>query len=674
MITKALLAAILAMLAQCSQAQTLYVPEPGYYKLVPADGPVDPPPADCPDEIPRPVAARGSLGTDWQGWSAYSQVGDMPDGVTLRTHIESSNDPALALDSTGRIDCDDCTPGRKWFAYRLIAECGDNSRASKRPRITLTVEEGWQPHPPVDPGPPKNCGSMPPDSGCPCPDGYDGDRWPECTRAPEGDYPEPPHWQPDIPAGHDYSEPGVCTDDHIDVAGEVTLQDGETLEAALDRLIAIIAPGRGGRIRVPYDVDTVQCDTIKLRKRHSDVIGSLALSGIRGPAGEMPRFYCRAEKLDGTIPKGSGKGVFFTAPSKAIIENIEVNGYGKWASPAIAGTFVARNSYFHGATNDGFSNTGLDWEKHGEVAGRVAEFCGNNVSRGGQGNAKHCFYLHRGLPGAESRYTLVDNVIHSCNWSEGFKSTGEYNLISGNRFYKTVPPDEYQPEGVPPLIESPERESNHYGNTLVNIVSCSQSVIRNNLFHIYRPKPSGYASAISVMISGRRGIQGCDRPRGYVGDNKNAVPDYSSEFWNPEYWASIKGHPFTTQIEGNRFELAGPKHADARQNPKGIAVKMYGTYPAIALRQFGPSCLLAAPPQWVERSQARLSSDNIFVGYGWNPRTTRLIDTNPGHAGADEEAPNGTCITDDGCACLNKGYPYPSTAALRSNGKIVEED
>jgi hypothetical protein len=480
--------------------------------------------------------------------------------------------------------------------------------------------------------------------------------------------PEPPVWQPEIRQDYDYSEPGVCGDEHLgDIVAEVRLRDREPLAEAVERLAqAVREQGRsgGGRLVVPWDVETVQCDKIRFRNSQLSNMSSFALVGDRGPKGEMPRFYCRGTKADGTIPKGFGGFFFGRSPNDILLEGIEVNGYGSWIGVAAEGFTVVRNSYLHGATNNGFTNNGAKWDKPPK-RGRSGQFCGNNISRGGQGNVKHCFYIKRGLPGVESRYALVDNVIHSCNWSEGFKSTGEFNLISGNRFYKTIPPPEFQPQRPRDRItEDPSLGGTKYGNTLVNVAACSNSIIRNNLFHVYRPEPKGHASAILLMFSGRRGIQGCDRPRGYIGNNKSAVADKTNEFWSKSYWDSIAGsYPFTHIVENNRFELSGPTGRNQAGNPRGYAIKMYGTYPHIAVRAFSASCLLEAPPWWRERSRV-YSSGNTFVGFDLNSKSQRYLDTYPGHAGLNEEP--------DGGACIEKGYPYPSTADLRETGKIVE--
>jgi hypothetical protein len=310
----------------------------------------------------------------------------------------------------------------------------------------------------------------------------------------------------------------------------------------------------------------------------------------------------------------------------------------------------------------------LDWDKAGSYGPRVGEFCGNNVSRGGQGNFKHCFYLKRGLPGEESTYKLVDNVIHSCNGSEGFKTTGEKVLVSGNRFYKTVPPDEHQPSV--PVEEEPGREPK-YTSTMLSVVACSETEVRNNLFHAYRPDNRGYSAGLIVQVTGRRGIQGCDRPRGYIGDNTDARPDYTSEFWNKDHWDSIAGeYPFSHVYKGNTFDLRGEPWDTELDAPRGTAIRMYGTYPNIAVKGFGASCLLEAPTFWRERSRVFVHSDNAFVGFEHNLKNVHLEETYKGHMGYDPAT--GTDAADGDC--LLKGYPYPSTADLRELGTIVEID
>ncbi len=640
-----------------------------------------PPPDDCQPPAERPRAVEHSWGAEWEGKSVLDGV--TPLGEYVARQWGGRWPPGMTLDLQGRIVCDGpCPQGRYSLRYVATAACNgkpidETVARSRAAQLSFTVKTEA---PDPEPNP---CRIEPTAPGCPCPD---SDRvYPLCDVEPEPEaYPEWGHWQPPIQRGYTYSEPGVCTDDHISHDAEVYLRSGERLEDALDRLQAGVdaVGGTGGVIYVSHDTKTVQCDVMKLRGRHFGTFRSLALVGIRGPSGELPRFYCRSEKRDlaGTIPPGgmSKGGTFWDkVPNLSLLEGIEVNGYSSWAGTGYGGTFVVRNGYFHGALNDGFVNSGYDWEKHANTPGRTAEYCGNNISRAGQGNVKHCFYLKRGLPGAESTYRLVDNVIHSCNFSEGFKTTGERIEIIGNQFYKSATPEEYQPTNPEwRVVEHPENIKPQYTSTQVSLVSCSRSRIEDNLFHMYRARAGGSAGGLMVQLTGRRNIQGCDRPappRPYIGNNVSATPDYESPFWDRSYWDSIEGeYPFSHVVRGNTWEISGPVYPEKpRDNPKGTALRIYGTYPITALSAFSSfSCLLEAPAMWRERSRVYMEG-NTFIGFDLNPKTERLQDIVTAHTGYDPatgtDKPTGKCLI--------KGYPYPAeTADQRYGQKIFELD
>ena len=433
---------------------------------------------------------------------------------------------------------------------------------------------------------------------------------------------------PNLPPLGDYSEPDACLPVHPNNHPfTVILKDNESLDSALTRLAKMLQSAgaqSGGVIEVPWDTKTVQCDTFKVKKGHirKGLLGPLTLRGVPDPvSGKRPRFYCRATKLGGTIDKGFGTVFYWGVGSATMMENIHVDGYGKHAQSDKIGYHAYRNNYFHHATNDGHGVNG--WDREDPPQGMVdIQYCGNEVSHSGQGNTKHCFYMHRGRNGHHYKITLVDNVIHSCNWSEGFKSTAEENVIVGNRFYKTVPPESGQPSSPELRIDTDQGYEKKYGNTLLNLVTCGNHIIKNNSFHVWRPEPQGHGSSHMIMFSNRRGIQGCDIPEGYVGDNKSAKPNLSSPFWSKEYWDNPD--VFTALIENNRFELSGP-------NAKGNAIEAFGTYPNVALRQFGPSCLLDAPEWWSERFHV-IGRNNTFVGFQLNTDSAKYSSPLPGHA------------------------------------------
>jgi hypothetical protein len=135
--------------------------------------------------------------------------------------------------------------------------------------------------------------------------------------------------------------------------------------------------------------------------------------------------------------------------------------------------------------------------------------------------------------------------------------------------------------------------------------------MRGNYFHSYRPEPKGYASGWMIQMSNRRGIQGCDLLHGWSGDNKSASPRLQSRYWKPEYWNSIAGtRPIQTHLYDNIFESRG----DEDHIAKAVAISSNGTYPNVARRQFGPSCLLTAPEGWFERHMT-YDHNSTFINF-----------------------------------------------------------
>jgi len=141
-------------------------------------------------------------------------------------------------------------------------------------------------------------------------------------------------YKPTFPALGVYSAPEACRAIHNAGDPSVSLKDGETLRSAYDRLYSI-SGGSGGTILVAHSTKTVQCDKLTIPRGNTQ---PLTISGQLGPNGEMPKFYCRAEWKDGTIPKHQDpdrprNGTFFLAGSKAgkpqqiLIGQIHVDGY-----------------------------------------------------------------------------------------------------------------------------------------------------------------------------------------------------------------------------------------------------------------------------------------------------------------------------------------------------------
>jgi hypothetical protein len=430
-------------------------------------------------------------------------------------------------------------------------------------------------------------------------------------------------YQPTFPPLGQYSVAGVC--EAFDYAATVTLQDGEALNDAFDRLAA---KGMAtGAILIPWDVDTLQCDQI--RPSLNDAIHTLGLLGQPGPNGEQPRFYCRRSDFDGTIVKGKGFAGYFAQVRNGrqevggkeqrvnfLMENIHVDGYAQWVYMPTALNIRMRNNYMHHATNDGITTPSISFYDD-EKDGIDFQACGNEISHAGNGNASHCLYLHRSERasfGTTIDVKFVDNVIHSCNYSSAFKSIANTNLVAGNQFYKRLETDpSYTPKGTQMMVDIP---------------TCSQGLeISNNLFHYNRVDAGWMPGNSMIGLRNRANMYGCDIPQPpYLKENVKlpdgtkvqcyrdplhpacAIP--TSEFWNDSYWsANAPDNVIPAYIKNNRFEVP----ADAYKGDVAVAVESWGSFPYFKPSMNNKSCVLPRPDGWYERTMAYLTG-NTYVG------------------------------------------------------------
>lgn len=384
-------------------------------------------------------------------------------------------------------------------------------------------------------------------------------------------------YRPQLPPLGKYSIAGVCESIHGPDAPRVVLGDREPLQQAYERLREL-SVNRGGVIEIPWDTELIQCDD--MRTGRNKRVDSLTVRGIPGPNGELPRFYCRRDQRQGTIPKkGRVEAAFRFSVNTVLIENIHIDGYqGSLKLPRI-GKVVVRNNYMHHALSNGlvFSNT--------DDPGRLnLEICGNEISHSGRGNAEHGLYLHRNISGSGSaEVTFVDNLCHSTPYSSCYKSIANKNIIVNNRFYQSLDTD--------------DSYTKQYSSMLVDISSCAENLIEGNVFHGHKPEATSFGDILIGIRNRKRVVRGCDQP------------DYDSkEFWDPHYWKSLNGKVvFPTYIKNNTF-YAGPEFGD-----RLYAITAFGTYPNVPLRSFGPARLLPAPDEWYERSRV-IVSGNTYIG------------------------------------------------------------
>jgi hypothetical protein len=191
----------------------------------------------------------------------------------------------------------------------------------------------------------------------------------------------------------------------------VVLRDDETLRSALKRPQELsITNEINGVIEVPWSADTVQCDSLRIRKGDA-ALRRLTIQGVTGPDRQQPRFYCRSAEskysLGGTIPAQYVAPSFFRMAvdkdhPEIMFENLHIDGYGGALKLGNSGAYVVRNSYLHHVPDNGIAAANIERLQDSGVdssASFILQLCGSEISHYGQGNSKHNLYLHRALGG-----------------------------------------------------------------------------------------------------------------------------------------------------------------------------------------------------------------------------------------------------------------------------------
>lgn len=405
-----------------------------------------------------------------------------------------------------------------------------------------------------------------------------------------------------------YSIAGACDAIHDQASATVTLEPGELMQNAMERLRQLSPDG--GVIEIPEGT-TTQCDSLTLKEDHYFKDG-LTLRGVGSP-----RFYCRSDfakyKLGGTVPHEEVESHFLSASGahhNVLIEGIEVDGYKSAIKYGDRGEYIIRNSWLHHGPGSGVSsgNTGGSGKnpyRGIEDPSRFSlEVCGSEVSHYGQGNHTHNFYMHRALgggPGGDgfdtwSAVLLVDNVIHSPGWASAYKSIANENVIINNTFFSHL-----------------YGGSRFHAQMLVDIPSCSRNMIKGNRFFSSKPSKNAGGSAILGLRGRRTAMRGCEVPLAWHPyTNKNSpVPlakDPNDPVHTEQWWTEQNGRIwFPAIIEDNVFTVSGTyRH-------RQTAIEISGTYWVYE----GPkkvSCFLPTPNNWYERSRL-YSSGNTFTGF-----------------------------------------------------------
>lgn len=469
----------------------------------------------------------------------------------------------------------------------------------------------------------------------------------------------PPHcpeprvsYRPDYPELGQYSLTQMCAAVHTASSLRITLRNTETLESAVRRLHELSGSDKiNGVIEIPWNVDTVQCDSLRIMKSDTQ-LSSLTIKGVPGPAGEQPRFYCRSAQakydLGGTIPRHSVTPYFFrmaldTQWHQVMFENLHIDGYGGALKLGNSGHYVVRNSYMHHGPDNGVASANLEYvqDRGGDTdIGFSLQVCGSEISHYGQDNSKHNFYVHRALGGGGenplwmalgaanswSEVAVVDSVIHSPGWGSAFKSIANRNVIVGNKFFSELTTDTSYPVS--------ERFS---AQMLIDVPSCSTNIIRNNSLHgVKNTRRAGGATMLGLR-NRRTAMRGCDIPMAWHWESFGdaSVPTkIDGPAHDDDWWRNLNGGVlFSTSIEDNVFEVEGIySHLQT-------AIEFAGTYPVYEgfMKQ---SCLLPTPESWYERSRVYLK-DNVYAGFSDSSKIFRVAARKHSILCQDQSQPTG---------------------------------
>lgn len=464
---------------------------------------------------------------------------------------------------------------------------GDHEYCVIRPNGSVLVEDSGKVYPPES-EPPEPEPEPEPEPPAPDPEPVEPD--------PDGPvaYPEAAvTYQPSLPAPGQYTD-GYCQAPAV-ASFTVTLQDGQKLGDAYDQL-RTLSGNAGGTLVVPWDVDTVQCDNLWIGKnKHMD--GAFVFSGTLGPNGQRPRFYCRSEQRDGTIPHAEVTGEFFHTKGDhpIMVENLHVDGYRKHITNVNRGQVIIRNNYLHHGTHNGISGSN-NTDGVGELD---LQICGNEIAHLGRGNAIHGLYIHRALGGgaAWNRLVFVNNLAHSTPYSSSLKSIANEHIILNNRFYGSLDTD--------------PSYTKRYSSMLIDIPACAMNRIERNELHGVKPVATNYGDIIIGIRNRKTVVRGCDMPQMWAPghDETGYPPKVDGPAHTEEYWANLNGEiQFPTIIKDNKF------YAEGDYGDRYYAVTMWGTYPNFETKMSSPACWLPTPSTWYERARVYMSG-NEYHGF-----------------------------------------------------------
>lgn len=404
-----------------------------------------------------------------------------------------------------------------------------------------------------------------------------------------------------VPQTTDYPYSLDACEYHIDPDWpQFTMQVGERLQDFWNRAYENNGRPKNLVLNIPWDAPTHICDQMySPDKKWPD--GTLVVRGISGPDGQKPRFYCRSEQRDGNVPKRLVKqaALIVGAKTLTVFDNLHTDGYKKAGTiRSLNNRILFKNSYLHHAISNGLSFSNVNTSgKHLQV-----EICGNEISHNGMGNTQHGMYMHRGLGDAHVKIILANNLIHSNNWSSGFKSIANENWVVGNRFFSSIDDD--------PTFKRT------WSSMDIDIAACSTTLIEDNSITHWKPFSNKLGKEVIGIRKRSKVVNGCDDP------------PYGSETFNdPEYWRSLKGAKlFVTKIRNNVIR-ARPDSIPKEATMKGegdfghmlYAITDWGTWPSEEFT-LGASYWLQPPVDnngkllWYERHKV-IVHGNRYIGF-----------------------------------------------------------
>jgi hypothetical protein len=325
--------------------------------------------------------------------------------------------------------------------------------------------------------------------------------------------------------------------------------------------------------------------------------GNLMITGQLGPNGERPRITTPS-----LINPNNGKNVkdsFITflprAANTLVVENLEIHDSYQAINAANYGGAIVRNVFVNGTSGgDGMVASPASAQYKGQWPSWF-EIYDSEVTHAGGSNSKHNIYL-----------TRIDEVYIDGLYSHSARNSQTLKVVAREA---TIVNSTFRTTDIPFADLTPDEE--FLSTTLIDIASCSTSVMQNNTFvgasvAYFERSDGAMGSSTSRMIDlkRRRNIAGCDNPA-YE----------STEFNDPAFWenAAALGYNkdndalFTHDISGNTFINDGTREI--------VAVANKGTLPIDPSDEFqfrepaAPD--LPTPDGWFERSVAWVEGNTI---------------------------------------------------------------